>query len=85
MKVCITVILVCLNKFQNSENSGSYNMDPKCSWSIRLQDFSINCRTLELAVSHKEINELNRFLVCPSQSFPRKGSLVFSDFWHSGR
>ena len=85
MKVCITVILVCLNKFQNSENSGSYNMDPKCSWSIRLQDFSINRRTLELAVSHKEINELNWLLVCPSQSFPRKGSLVFSDFCHSGR
>ena len=26
---------------------------PKCSWQIRLQDFSINCRTLKLAVSHK--------------------------------
>ena len=25
----------------------------KCSWPIRLQDFSINCRTLKLAVSHK--------------------------------
>ena len=32
---------------------------PKCSWPIRLQDFSINCRTLKLAVSHKEINEIN--------------------------
>ena len=26
---------------------------PKCSWPIRLQDFSINRRTLKLAVSHK--------------------------------
>ena len=32
---------------------------PKCSWPIRLQDFSINCRTLKLAVSHKEINGIN--------------------------
>ena len=30
---------------------------PKCSWQIRLQDFSINCRTLKLAVSHKEITK----------------------------
>ena len=59
--------------------------DPKCSWPIRLQDFSINCRTLKLAVSHKEINEINWFLVCPSNSFLRNGSLGFSDFWHNGR
>ena len=37
---------------------------PKCSWPIILQDFSINHRTLKLAVSYKEINELNCFLVC---------------------
>ena len=59
--------------------------DPKCSWPIRLQDFSINRRTLKLAVSHKEINEINWFLVCPSNSFLRNGSLGFSDFWHNGR
>ena len=53
---------------------------PKCSWPTRLQDFSINCRTLRLAVSHKEINEINWFLVCPSNSFLRNGSLGFSDF-----
>ena len=58
---------------------------PKCSWPIRLQDFSINCRTLKLAVSHKEVNEINWFLVCPSNSFLRNGSLDFSDFWHNGR
>ena len=59
--------------------------DPKCSWPIRLWDFSINRRTLKLAVSHKEINEINWFLVCPSNSFLRNGSLGFSDFWHNGR
>ena len=58
---------------------------PKCSWPIRLWDFSINRRTLKLAVSHKEINEINWFLVCPSNSFLRNGSLGFSDFWHNGR
>ena len=58
---------------------------PKCSWPIRLQDFSINCRTLKLAVSHKEVNEINRFLVCPSNGFLRNGSLGFSHFWHNGR
>ena len=50
---------------------------PKCSWPIRLQDFSINRRTLKLAVSHKEINEINWFLVCSSNSFFRNGSLGF--------
>ena len=50
---------------------------PKCSWPTRLQDFPINCRTLKLAVSHKEINEINWFLVCPSNSFLRNGSLGF--------
>ena len=58
---------------------------PKRSWPIRLQDFSINGRTLKLTVSHKEINEINWFLVCPSNSFLRNGLLSFSDFWHNGR
>ena len=57
----------------------------KCSWAIRLQDFSINQRTLKLAVSHKEINEMNCFLVRSSNSFLRNGSLGFSDFWCNGR
>ena len=38
-----------------------------------------------LAVSQKEINEINCFLLCPSNSFLRNGSLGFSDFWHNGR
>ena len=58
---------------------------PKCSWPVRLQDFSINRRTLKLPVSHKEINEINWLLVCSSNSFLRNGSLGFSDFWHIGR
>ena len=58
---------------------------PKCSWPIRLQDYSINRRTLKLAVSHREINEINWFLVCLSNSFLRNGSLGISDFWHNGR
>ena len=58
---------------------------PKCSWSLRLRDFSINRRTLKLAVSHKEINAINRSLVCPSNSSLRNISLGFSDFWHNGR
>ena len=58
---------------------------PKCSWPIRLQDFSINRRTLKLAVSHKEINEINWFLVYHSNSFLRNGLLGFSDFWHNDR
>ena len=68
-----------LGKFWFLRNS------PKCSWPIRLQDFSINHRTLKLAVSHKEINEMNCFLVRPSNSFLRNGSLGFSDFWRNGR
>ena len=58
---------------------------PKCSWPIRLQDFSIDHRTLKLTVSHKEINDTNWFLVYPSISFLRNGSLGFSGFWHNGR
>ena len=58
---------------------------PKRSWPIRLQDPSINRKILKLTVSHKEINEINRFLVCPSNSFLRNGLLGCSDFWRSGR
>ena len=58
---------------------------PEFSWPIRLQKFSINRRTLKLAVSHKEINEINWFLVCLFNSFLRNGSLGLSDFWHNGR
>ena len=58
---------------------------PKYSWPIRFRDFSISHSTLKLAVSHKEINEINCFLVCPSNSFLRNGSLGFTDFWHNGR
>ena len=58
---------------------------PKSSWAIRLQDFSINWRILKLAVSHEKINGINCFLVCPSNSFLRNGSLGFTDFWHNGR
>ena len=85
MKVYITVILVCLNKFHIWENSGSWDMAQNSLGQSGLRDFSINCRTLKLAVSHKEVNEINLFLVCPSNSFPSNGSLDFSDFWHSGR
>ena len=58
---------------------------PKWSWPIRLCDFSINPRTLKLTVSHKEINGINRFLVCPSNSFFQNVSLGCFDFWHNGR
>ena len=57
----------------------------KCSWPVRLRDFSISCRILKLAVSNKEINEVNWFLVCLSNSFLRNGSLGFSDLWHNDR
>ena len=53
---------------------------PKCSCPIRLRDFSINQRTLKLTVSHKEINGINRFLVCPSNSFFKNVWLVFLIF-----
>ena len=59
--------------------------DPKCSWPIRLLDFSINHRTLKLVVPRKEINKINWFLVCPSNSFLRNRPLGFSDFWQNGR
>ena len=53
---------------------------PKCSWAVTLHDFSINHRTLKFALFHKEINEINWFLVCLSNSFHRNRSLGFSDF-----
>ena len=34
---------------------------PKCSWPIRLRDFSINRRTLKLAVSHKKLMKQTDF------------------------
>ena len=74
-----------LEQISYLENFGFLRYGPKCSWPIRLQDFSINARTLELAVFHKEINEINWFLVCPSNTFLRKGSLGFSDFLLDGR
>ena len=52
---------------------------PKCSWPIRLQDFSTSRRTVKSAVSHKEINEKNWFLVCPGmahQTFLTFGTMV---------
>ena len=53
---------------------------PKCSWPIRLQDFSINRRTLKLAVSHKEINEINWLLVCPPKPFSQEWLIRFLIF-----
>ena len=41
------------------ENSGSWDMAQNSLRQSGLQDFSINCRTLKLAVSHKEVNEIN--------------------------
>ena len=49
---------------------------PKCSWPIRLRDFSINQSSLKLTVSHKEFNGINRFLVCLSNSFFKNVLLV---------
>ena len=53
---------------------------PKRSWPIRLQDISINRRTVKLAVTHKEINEINWFLVCLSNSFLRNGLFFYLIF-----
>ena len=85
MKVYSTVIAVCLNKFHVWENSGSWDMAQNSLGQSGLQDFSVNCRALKLAVSHKELNEINWFLMCLSNSFLRNGSLDFSDYWHNGR
>ena len=55
--------------------------DPKCSWPIRFQVLSINCRTLKLAVCHKEINEINWwFLVCIPTVFSGMAHQVFLIF-----
>ena len=85
MKVYITVIAVCLNKFHICENSVLWDMAQNALGQSGLQDFSVNCRTLKLAVSHKEIKEINWFLVCPASSFLRNSPLGFSNFWHNGR
>ena len=76
---CMLKQISCLGKFWFLRYSS------KRSWPIRLQNFSINHRTLKLAVSHKETNEINWVLVCPSNSFLRNGVLDFSDFWYNGR
>ena len=76
---CMFQQLSYLGKFQ------FLRYDPKCSWPTILQDFSINRWALKLAVSYKEINEINWFLVCPFNSFLRNGLLVFPDFWHNSR
>ena len=55
------------------------------AWTFRLWDFSTSQKTLKLAVSHEEINEINSFLLCPSSSFLRDGSLGITDFCHNGR
>ena len=55
---------------------------PKCSWPIRLRDFSINRRFNQ---SIGCISQRNWFLVCPSNDFLRNGSLGFSDFRNNGR
>ena len=54
--------------------------DPKSSWPIRLRDFSINRKTLKLALSHKEINEINCFLVFGEsiQQFSQEWLIRFS-------
>ena len=62
MKVYITVILACLNKCHVWESSGS-EIWPKMLLANQMAGFLINCRTLKLAVSHKEINKTNLFLV----------------------
>ena len=85
MKVYITVILVCLEQISYWGKLSFLRYGPKCSWPIRLRDFSINRRTLKLAVSHEEINERNPLLLYPSNSFLRNGSLGITDFWHNGR
>ena len=84
MKVYIMVILACFRKFLIGK-FWFLRYGPKCSWPIRLQDFSINRRTLKLAVSHKEIDEINWFLMCRSNSFLRNGSLGFSAFRQNSR
>ena len=50
IKAYITAIAVCLKKISYLRKFWFLRYDPKCSWPIRLRDFSINCRTLKLAV-----------------------------------
>ena len=76
MKVYVAIMKVFFNccMLEQSSQLGKFwflRYGPKCSWPIRVQDFSINRRTLKLAVSHEEINGINWFLVCPSYSFLR--------------
>ena len=83
MKVYITVILVCLNKFHIWENSGSWDMVQNA---LRQSDCRIfQSQDSKTGCISKRNNEINWFLVCPSNSFLRIGSLGFSDFWHNGR
>ena len=77
-------------KFDIWKNYGSKDM-AKILVTNQIAGFSINRRThwlyltKKLAVSHKEINEINWFFVCLSSSFLRNGSLGFSDFLNNGR
>ena len=50
---------------------------PKCSWPIRLRNFSINCRSVIYAVSHKEINEITCFFVVSVQQFSQEWLIRF--------
>ena len=54
--------------------------DPKSSWPFRLRDFSINRKTIKLALSYNEINEINCFLAfCESiQQFSQEWLIRFS-------
>ena len=85
MKVLYYCNFYMLEQIPYLEKFWFLKYDPKCSWPIRLQDFSINGRTLKLTLSHIEINGINRFLVCPSNSFLKNISLGFYDFWQNGR
>ena len=84
MKVCITVILFCLNTFHTWEIlvSGIWT---KMLLANQIAGFFNESQYSKIGLSHKEINEINWVLVCTSNSFLRNDSLVFSDFWHHGR
>ena len=77
-------------KFDIWKNSGPKDM-AKMLLTNQIAGFSINRRThwlyltKKLAVSHKEINEINWFFVCLSNSFLRNGLLGFSDVLNNGR
>ena len=53
---------------------------PKCSQPIRQRSFSINRRTLKLAVSHEEINQINWFWCVPLTVFSGMAHQVFLIF-----